>query len=480
MSATVIGVSSQTLVSTTSTARKLPQYVAALTATLGAFALGTALAWSSPALPKLMKGGEAKFKIEQYQESWISSLLTLGAAAIALPIGYCMDWIGRKLTMIILAVPFVMGWALIVWATNVDMLYAGRFFCGMSGGAFAVVAPVYIGETAQKDIRGTLGTYFQLMICGGILFAYIVGSYLSVFWFSIICGIIPIIFAAGILAIPESPAFLLAKGKVDEARKALTWLRGKEYALEAELEEMKLTADNAAESQKNVNIFAALRTRASINALIISLGLMVFQQLSGINAVIFNTTDIFEAAQVEDSSVSTIVVGAVQLVATFISTLVVDRFGRRVLLILSDAVMSLCSVALGVYFYLQSTHADVSNLTWLPLTSMCIFIIVFSLGYGPVPWFIVGELYPAEVKKIASPISSITNWLLAFVVTKFFNDFSGKHIAFWSFAVISFIGVLFVFFVVIETKGKSLEEIQRELGSRWKSRKNKVDVEGRE
>ncbi|XP_071445142.1 facilitated trehalose transporter Tret1 isoform X2 [Hetaerina americana] len=481
MSETTIGVSQQTLVSATSnTARKLPQYAAALTATLGAFALGTALAWSSPAIPKLEKG-EAGFEVTSAQSSWVGSLMTLGAAAIALPIGYCMDQIGRKLTMILLAVPFVMGWVLIVWAINVDMLYAGRFFCGMSGGAFAVVAPVYIGETAQKEIRGSLGTYFQLMICAGILFAYVVGSYLTVFWFSIVCGIIPIVFAAGILVIPESPAYYLSKGKVEEAKKSLRWLRGKEYDFEAELAEMQVSAENAAESKRNVNIISALTARATINALVISLGLMIFQQLSGINAVIFYTDTIFQAANVKDSSVSTIIVGVVQLVATFISTLIVDRFGRRFLLILSDSLMAVCCVALGVFFYLQSIGNDVSNLGWLPLTSLCIFIIVFSLGYGPVPWFMIGELFSAEVKAVAGPISSITNWLLAFVVTKFFKDITdawGKHTAFWVFAVISAIGVLFVFFVVIETKGKSLEEIQQELGARGKSRKNKVDIAG--
>ncbi|KAG8226601.1 hypothetical protein J437_LFUL007293 [Ladona fulva] len=480
MDSTVIGISQQTLVSSAAVnAKKLPQYIAALTATLGAFALGTALAWTSP-VSKTLEDGGMGFPVSSTDKSWIGSLMGLGAAAVAFPIGFCMDKIGRKATMIVMAAPFIVGWALIIWATNVDMLLAGRFFTGLSGGAFAVVAPVYIGETAQKDIRGTLGTYFQLMICLGILFSYAVGAYVPIFWFSIACGIIPIVFAAGIAFIPESPAYYLSKGRVDDARKALTWLRGNDYDCEPELLEMQNTAETAANMKSQVRLHTAFSSRASIRALVISLGLMFFQQLSGINAVIFYSEPIFkEAGSGIDPSISSIIVGVVQFVATFVSTLVVDRLGRRVLLILSDSLMALCTVVLGVFFYLKNHGSDIDSLGWLPLTSVCIFIIVFSLGYGPVPWFMVGELFPAQIKHIASPIASFTNWILAFIVTRFFQDIVDawkEETAFWIFSVLSAIGTAFVFFVVIETKGKSLEEIQSELGDKECKSSQKTEI----
>jgi SP family facilitated glucose transporter-like MFS transporter 8 len=168
-----------------------------------------------------------------------------------------------------------------------------------------------------------------------------------------------------------------------------------------------------------------------------------------------------------EASTATIIVGAIQVVATFVSSLVVDYLGRRILLLISDFVMAVCALLLGVYFYLQDETTDVSNLGWLPLTSVCVFIVVFSLGYGPIPWMMVGELFAPQIKGFASSFSCVLNWILAFVVTKFYADMAasfGTYTTFWIFAVISCIGTVFVFFIVPETKGKTLDEIQKELG----------------
>jgi SP family facilitated glucose transporter-like MFS transporter 8 len=169
-----------------------------------------------------------------------------------------------------------------------------------------------------------------------------------------------------------------------------------------------------------------------------------------------------------EPSTATIIVGVIQVVATFISTLVVDRLGRRLLLLISDFVMAVCALLLGVFFYLKDVEKDdVTNLGWLPLTSVCVFIIVFSLGYGPIPWMMVGELFAPQIKGFASSLSCVLNWILAFLVTRFYSDLaiaSGTHTTFWIFAGISLIGTVFVFFIVPETKGKTLDEIQKELG----------------
>lgn len=169
-----------------------------------------------------------------------------------------------------------------------------------------------------------------------------------------------------------------------------------------------------------------------------------------------------------EPSTATIIVGVIQVVVTFISTLVVDRLGRRLLLMISDSVMAICTLVLGIFFYLRNeTQDDTSNLGWLPLTSVCLFIVVFSLGYGPIPWMMVGELFAPHIKGFASSLSCVLNWILAFIVTRFYADLAssfGIHTTFWIFAVISAIGTVFVFFIVPETKGKTLDEIQRELG----------------
>jgi len=459
------GVSTQTLVSSygqQQKAAKVPQYVAAVSVTLGAFALGNVLAWTSPT------GIELEAKLGKTDWAWVGSLMALGAAVAVIPIGYLIDKIGRKYTMLALVLPFTAGWAFIAWADDSAALYmVGRFITGMTGGAFSLTAPAYTSEISEKEIRGALGSYFQLMVTIGILFGYGVGSATSVNVFSIICGVVPLVFGAIFWLMPETPLYHLKKGQKDQAQKSLQWFRGKDYDVSTELREIQATVDEAA-AQK-MSFLEAFKTTEAKKGLMVAFGLMIFQQLSGINAVIFFTTSIFEAAGSElEASTATIIVGVIQVVVTFISTLVVDRLGRRLLLMISDSVMAICTLLLGVFFYLlNDPDSDTSSLGWLPLTSVCIFIVVFSLGYGPIPWMMVGELFAPHIKGFASSLSCILNWILAFIVTRFYGDLAssfGIHTTFWIFAVISAIGTVFVFFVVPETKGKTLSEIQRELG----------------
>lgn len=192
---------------TESKSRTLPQYVAALAAAGGAFAAGTVLGWTSPAESERTDAYD--FDISDEQFSWVSSAMTLGAACVCIPIGFLINLIGRKWTMLLLVLPFVLGWALLIWAQNLPMMYAARFILGISGGAFCVTAPMYTGEIAQKDIRGTLGSFFQLMITIGILFVYGIGAGLNVFWMSVVCGIIPIVFGVIFFFMPESPTYLV-------------------------------------------------------------------------------------------------------------------------------------------------------------------------------------------------------------------------------------------------------------------------------
>ncbi|XP_055856829.1 facilitated trehalose transporter Tret1 isoform X2 [Episyrphus balteatus] len=445
--------------------KKLPQYVAALAATGGALAAGALLGWSSPAEKEIVSASY-KFPMTKEQFSWIGSAVTLGAACVCIPIGFLINIIGRKLTMLLLVLPFTLGWCLLIWAQNFEMMFIARFILGISGGAFCVTAPMYTGEIAQKEIRGTLGSFFQLMITIGILFVYALGAGVDVFWLSIISGMIPLIFGAIFVFMPESPTYLVSKGKNESAIKSIQWLRGNDYNYTAELEELKET--DAHIKQNPVSIGSALTRRVTIKALIISLGLMFFQQLSGINAVIFYTTSIFRDAQTGiDESLSTIVVGLMQVIATFISVMVVDKLGRRILLLASSAVMVISTVLMGLYFFMQSNDSSsVDNLGWLPVVSLCVFIVMFSIGFGPVPWLMMGELFASDIKGVAGSIAGTTNWILAFIVTKVFVNLQnalGAGETFWLFSAITFIGFIFVYFFVPETKGKSLNEIQNML-----------------
>ncbi|EAT40014.1 AAEL008232-PA [Aedes aegypti] len=446
--------------------RKLPQYIAGLAASGGALAAGTFLGWTSPAEIPLVQKQEYGFPISTEDFSWIGSMANLGAALMCFPIGILMKMIGRKWAMLTMVLPLLLGWLLIIFANNVAMLMVGRFFLGIGGGAFCIAAPTYTAEIAQSSIRGTLGTFFQLLVTVGILFVYGVGAAVNVQVLSIICGVIPIAFGLIFFFMPESPHYFIEKSRDDEASKSLKWLRGSSYDERAEIEELK--AEDAKMREEKITFTQGFKQRSTIRALIISLGLMFFQQLSGINAVIFYTTTIFDDANTGlEATAATIIVGVIQVVATLLATFIVDKAGRRILLMISDFFMAISTILLAVYFQLKEDDAtQVENLGWLPVLAVCLFIAMFSIGFGPIPWLMVGELFANNVKAYVSPLAGVFNWLLAFLVTKVFTnlrDALGIAGVFWLFSGLSLLGTVFVFFMVPETKGISLADIQRML-----------------
>lgn len=478
-----VGTSQAVLVEPRSGARKLPQYIAALAAALGPLASGTMLGWSSPVVFKIIQSNNTDydFDVSDLQGDWISSLTNLGGAVICFPIGLIMDVLGRRKAMLLLVIPFVIGWFLISFATNVAMLMAGRFLTGVGAGGFSVAVPAYVSEITEDSIRGSVGSFFFLMVTIGILYAYVVGSYTSVFIFNITCTLIPIIFGLIFFFMPETPYFLVSKGKDAEAKAALRRLRGSSYDIDDELNVLQKTAELARNNP--ISFRKAITKKSAIKAVMICYALMFFQQLSGINAVLFNSSSIFgSAASSLSPAVSSIIIGSIQVVMTFTSSLVVDRLGRRILLLFSALVMCICTVILGVFFFLQDVHgADssiITSITWLPLVSLSLFIIAFSLGFGPIPWMMAGELCLIDIKGFVASTSGTLNAVLSFVITSTFNSLNaaiGSGQVFWMFAGILLLGFLFIFLVIPETKGKSFEEIQILLGAEPKTIDEKVD-----
>lgn len=191
---------------------------------------------------------------------------------------------------------------------------------------------------------------------------------------------------------------------------------------------------------------------------------MAFQQFTGVNCIVFYVEEIFlDAGGSVQGSNAAIMVGGAQLAACLVSTLVVDRAGRRPLLLISGTVMAACCTTLGAFFFMKSHGQDVSGLGWLPVASVCLYFIIFSLGFGPVPWVMLGELFAPEVKGAATAVASAVSWWLTFLTTCQFQplvDAIGEGPTFWGFAALTALGVLFVAVCVPETKGRTLEQIQ--------------------
>ncbi|KZC10962.1 Facilitated trehalose transporter Tret1-2 like protein, partial [Dufourea novaeangliae] len=426
--------------------------------------VGTALAWTSPVLPQLYLP-DSFMVVTKDQGSWISSLLALGAIAGALPSGGMADKLGRKKSLLLLAVPFLLSWGMILIASQVWLLYIARFIAGIGVGAGCVLGPTYINEISEVSTRGTLGALFQLFLTVGIFVAFVLGSVLSYTVFALICALIIVLFLGTFYWMPESPVWLMGERRKQDATVALSVLRGDDYDAGEELNDMQMAADQS--SGRKTTFLDMLKSPVHRKAMLASFGMMFFQQASGVNAVIFYTVMIFKASGSSMApEVASILVALVQLVMSGVAALIVDRAGRKPLLMISTGVMSVSLIALGYYFKQKDGGSDVSSLGWLPLTSLIVFMVAFSIGLGPVPWMLMGELFSADTKAIASSVAVMLNWFMVFLVTKTFpamNDELGTDATFWIFAAIMAGATGFTQFLVPETKGKTYQEIQTEL-----------------
>lgn len=439
--------------------------VAALIACIGALSLGLVLGYTNPALQDaelLSVLGDAE------SQTWFGSLVAIGAIFGGPCAGFLVAKCGRKTTLMLSVLPMGLGWFMIICGSHFVLFYFGRVASGFAMGMASVVVPLYTAEVASTSRRGLLGACFQLFSSTGILVVYSLGIPLGFRWLAVACLGVSTLHIVLLLLIPESPHWFAAQKKRPEALEALAWLTGRDTAdLAEEYIEMERCLGVAQKTGGGGGL--SLRDFALpeiYRPMLISFGMMAYQQMSGINPVIFYSSEIFESAGFDDPKLPTITIGAVLVVATVVSCVLMDRAGRRLLLLAAGVPMTLSLAALGTCFYLTSS-GPVNGLNWLSLTSVLVFVVCFSLGVGPISWLIVSELIPTRGRSIINGMATCIVWLLMFLATKEYgrmrrlmNDYG----AFWFFAGCSLLGCAFVWFFVPETKGRTLEQIQEIFG----------------
>ena len=359
------------------------------TATYGGLLNGLSVGYSSPAGPDLQR---SSLHVSDSQVSLLGSMMPLGALFGSLACGWFMELFGRRTTMLLVALPAVIGWLFIMYAGNFGLIVIGRLFTGFAAGCNVVVVPVYVGEVCEPRIRGAMGASFQFQITFGVLASYAIGKYAHWNFLAMTCACFASVWPILVCFIHESPVWLLKQGHDSQAVEALIWLRGRHTDVSGE---MKVLKEHADAPSKHDDVQKAsvldLKSRDNLPPFVMAMMLMLLQQLSGINAVLFYTTEIFEdAGSSVEPNLATIIVGVVQMVSTFVAVMLVDRLGRKVLLLFSDAVMGTCLLVLGVYFYLKSA-GNVDDLDWLPLVSLMLYIFAFSIGIGPIPWLMMSK-----------------------------------------------------------------------------------------
>ncbi|KAJ8919554.1 hypothetical protein NQ315_002176 [Exocentrus adspersus] len=440
-------------------------YSAVLTGDLLLFISGTAITWSSPELEKLSNSSSTPFphELSTEESSWISSILTLGAAVSPFIYGYFSDKLGLKRVILSIGVPFLVSYIILACAKITALYYFARLLAGLAvGGTFATV-PVYIGEITPKSNRGALLSTMSCAVCLGFLFSYCLGPYVSIVLFNSVLAIFPALFLVSFALLGvECPHYYLHKKHNEMARVALQRIRSgeKPETVDKELWEIQAKIDEEGRG----NFLDIFRSKGAVKAFTMAVGLLVFQQFSGINAVYFYSQTIFkETGASLDPDICSIIIGGVQFLSSLVTPLVIDRFGRKKILICSAVGMALSEVPLGVYSFLNDHQIDVKSVSFLPIVMLTLFIVTYNSGFGPVPWIMLGEVFPSKVKTVSTCTVSSVNWLLAFLITKYFNaviEAFGVGELFWAFSVCCVLAVVFTQFCVVETKGKSLEEIQ--------------------
>ncbi|KAL1492952.1 hypothetical protein ABEB36_011111 [Hypothenemus hampei] len=439
------------------------QLLTAITVSWVSMIIGYCSAYTSPASLTL----ERDFKLDPSKLSWITSLMPLGALGGGILGGVLIENLGRKWTILLTDLLFFAAFLINYFAQNYIYMYVSRIISGASVGVLSLTLPVYLAETVQPEVRGTLGLLPTAFGNIGILLCYLVGAFYEWQSLALVGVVLSIPFVIVFWVIRETPRFLISRGKEEETEQALQWLRGSKTNIEKEFHELKKnfleeceTEESACESLKVLFSYNNLKLMGIV------LGLMAFQQWSGINAVIFYTTKIFkESGSTLDEKISTTIVGIVNFISTFIAAVLIDKLGRKVLLYISAVSMTISLVVLGTYFHLKTESHD-QTLGFIPLASFIVYVLGFSLGFGPVPWLMMGEILPAKIRGPAASVATGFNWTCTFIVTKIFLLLAGSigfDYTFWIFGLIVFMSLWFTIFFVPETRGQSLADIERKL-----------------
>ncbi|KFB36154.1 AGAP003494-PA-like protein [Anopheles sinensis] len=452
--------------------RSKRQYLAAILANLSVTCTGCAMAWTSPVESKLTRPWLSPLSSvpSDTQLSWIGSILALGSLAGPPLAGYIAHRYGRKKALLGSGVLFAIAYILFVTTRTVAQILVGRFLQGCGIGFALAITPMYVCEIATSKRRGTLGSMVQVCMTLGMLFVYGVGPYVGYTALQYILLAVPLLYCAAFSQMPETPHFYIAQGRYADASRSLEYLRGE--PIEDLQDEYGAIQRAVEESLRHRATFRELvGDHANRRALFICTGIIVLQQLSGINPVQFYTQTIFEKTGSSlKPELAVIIIGCVQVVASMVTVLTLDRLGRRPYLLISAGGMCVALVALGTYFYLESRRALISfsldRIAFLPVLSLVVFTATFCLGFGPIAWLLIGEMFAPSIKSLASSVVSSTCWAVAFFVLFFFSSLDaaiGTHWLFWTFAICTAGAFLFTYLFVIETKGMSLPEIQARL-----------------
>ena len=401
-----------------------------------------------------------QFSLTPILEEFVVSAVLVGAVIGAAFSGALADRFGRRKIIISTAIIFALGSLGTAFAPGINLLIAGRVLIGIAIGIASYAAPLYISEVAPSHMRGALVSLNQLAITIGILVSYLVDYVFSGHesWrWMFAMGIIPaIVLGTGMIFLPSSPRWLVGRSLVDKAREILKKIRGQED-VEEEINNIKVTL-----GEESGGWGELLKPWLRL-PLFIGIVLGIFQQITGINVVIYYAPTIFGFAgfgSAKAAILATAGVGIVNVLMTIVAVRLVDKMGRRPLLFIGLIGMTISLSVLGFAFSLTQLS---EVLKWIAVGSLMLYVASFAISLGPIFWLIISEIYPLKVRGRAMSFATMISWACNLVVALTFLTLMsklGKAGTFWLYAVVGIFAWIFCFFFVPETKGHSLEEIE--------------------
>jgi len=445
-------------------------FITVLVATMGALAFGYDTGIIAGALPFMtLPPDQGGLGLNAYTEGLVTAALIVGAAFGSLAAGYLADRYGRRTTLRLLSILFVVGALGTAVAPSVELMVVARFVLGLAVGGGSATVPVFIAEIAGPKRRGRLVSRNELMIVSGQLLAYVLSALLAwlvhdngIWRYMLAIAMVPgILLFAGTFLLPTSPRWLAAKGRIEEAEAVLERLRDTPEEVQREVEEMR-------ESEEQARHRPPLRELLSqgwvVKLLLLGIGLGFVAQFTGVNAFMYYTPIILKSTGMGTSAALTATIGngVVSVIATLLGIWAIGRAGRRTLLLIGLVIVVVAQLALGsVLLWLPQ---DLTQ-SYLALACILVFLLFMQMCIAPVYWLLMSELFPNQVRGLLTGVAVAVQWLCNATVAFSFPvalEAIGNY-TFYVFAAINLGSLLFVYFCLPETRGKSLEEIERHL-----------------
>jgi SP family galactose:H+ symporter-like MFS transporter len=404
------------------------------------------------------------FAISDRMIEWVVSSMMAGAAIGAAGAGWMSATLGRKRALILSAILFVAGSLLCALAWSPESLIGGRIVLGLAIGVATFTAPLYLAEVAAENIRGAMVSLYQLMITIGILAAYLSDTYFSYSgswrWMLGVIAIPGALFLLGVFALPDSPRWLLMRGRKARAKEVLAKLRGDQAVVERETAEIEAQLRIP---QRGWHMF--LQNGNFRRSVGLGILLQAVQQFTGMNVVMYYAPRIFQAMgySTEAQMWFTVIVGAVNVLATFIAIALIDRWGRKPILYTGFTVMTIGLGIVGAMMHVGiATHAE----QLFTVAMLLVFIVGFAMSAGPLIWALCAEIQPLKGRDFGIGCSTVTNWIANMIVGATFLSLLngiGDAATFWLYAGLNALFLIITIALVPETKGVTLEYIERNL-----------------